>query len=71
MSPEEIKRYFENNPPPKEVDWRPHAKITDTEGFLKHTFILIGNHKGDINKCPAWWRIQEFYQDMKKLNEQK
>ncbi|WP_394343508.1 DUF6965 family protein [Flavobacterium ustbae] len=35
MTPEEIKRYFETFPPPKEVQWKPCAKITDSELFPK------------------------------------
>lgn len=64
MTPEEIKRYFIENPPPKEVNWKPHAKITDTQAFLNHTFVLINNHKGNLETCPAWWRLKEFYQDL-------
>lgn len=33
MNHEEIKRYFENNPPPKEVVWTEWAKTTDTQVF--------------------------------------
>lgn len=66
MTPDEIKRYFENNPPPETVDWKPWAKITDTQGFLKNCYMLIGNHKGNIETCPAWWRLREFYEDMTK-----
>lgn len=35
MTHEEIKQYFENTPPPKEVDWKPWAKIFDTHIFFK------------------------------------
>ncbi|MHA3788305.1 DUF6965 family protein [Flavobacterium hauense] len=69
MTPEEIKRYFLHNPPPEEVDWKPYMKIANSQGFLNHTFVLIHNHKGKLEDCPAWWRLREFYQDMKKLNE--
>ena len=65
MTPEEIKRYFTDNPPPKELDWKPYAKIIDSRAFLDHTFILIANHKGNLETCPAWWRLKEFYEYMK------
>ena len=64
MNPEEIKRYFEKNPPPLEIQWKPWAKITDTQKFLENCYITISNYKGNIENCPAWWRLKEFYQDM-------
>ncbi|RDI11258.1 DUF6965 family protein [Flavobacterium sp. AG291] len=69
MTVEEIKRYFTGNPPPKEVNWKPYAKITDAERFLAHAFVLIENHKGKQDDCPAWWRLKEFYQFMKSFNK--
>ncbi|WP_262898895.1 DUF6965 family protein [Flavobacterium endoglycinae] len=35
MNPEEIKRYFDAVPPPLEVEWKPWAKITDSQLFFK------------------------------------
>lgn len=69
MSPEEIKRYFEKNPPPQEVAWKPWAKITDTQKFLNSCFIGIANYKGTIEMCPARWHLKEFYLDMVRINQ--
>ena len=71
MNLEEIKRYFEKNPPPVSVDWKPWAKISDTQKFLTGSYITISNFKGNIETCPAWWHLKEFYQDMVKMNEGK
>lgn len=67
MNPDEIKRYFEKNPPPQEVAWKPWAKITDTQKFLNSCYVTIANYKGNIEMCPAWWHLKEFYQDMLRL----
>jgi len=45
MNPDEIRRYFEKNPPPKEVAWKPWAKITDTKKFLESCYSSISNYK--------------------------
>lgn len=66
MSVEEIKRYFDNNPPPEVVEWKAWAKITNTQVFLNYTYMLIDNYKGNIETCPAYWRLKEFYNDMRK-----
>ncbi|WP_316633110.1 DUF6965 family protein [uncultured Flavobacterium sp.] len=61
MTPEEIKRYFEATPPPKEVNWKPWAKITDSQLFLRSCYLTIENYKGSLDMCPAWWHLKEFY----------
>lgn len=61
MTPEEIKRYFEATPPPQEVELKPWAKITDSQLFLRSCFLTIYNYKGDLEMCPAWWHLKEFY----------
>jgi hypothetical protein len=66
MNPDEIKRYFESFPPPKEVDWKPWAKITDSQVFLNSCYTTIGNFNGPIDRCPAWWHLRDFYLLMKK-----
>ena len=66
MNHEEIKRYFENNPPPKEVVWTEWAKVTDTQVFLKSCYTTIRNFNGPIDRCPAWWHLRDFYILMKK-----
>jgi hypothetical protein len=71
MNHEEIKRYFENNPPPKEVVWTPWAKITDTQVFLKSCYIGINNFNGPIERCPAWWHLRDFYLLIKRSTIQK
>lgn len=65
MNYEDIKRYFDNNPPPKEVAWTEWAKITDTQVFLKSCYTGIKNFNGNIERCPAWWHLKDFYQLIK------
>jgi len=61
MTPDEIKRYFETTPPPQEVDWKPWAKITDSQIFLRSCYSTINNYKGSLDMCPAWWHLKDFY----------
>lgn len=65
MTTEEIKRYFEAAPPPKEVDWKPWAKITDSQAFLKSCYATIKNYKGSLDMYPAWWHLKDFYMLMR------
>ncbi|WP_414655394.1 DUF6965 family protein [Flavobacterium azizsancarii] len=51
LLPEEIKRYFDATPPPKEVELKPCAKITDSQLFLKSCFLTIYHYKGDIESA--------------------
>ncbi|WP_116787816.1 DUF6965 family protein [Flavobacterium psychrotrophum] len=64
MNPDEIKKYFEKNLPPQQVDWKPWAKITDIQKFLNACYITIANFKSNIETCPGWWHLKEFYSDM-------
>jgi hypothetical protein len=64
MKPEEIKKYFENNPPPTSVDWKPWAKITDTQKFLNGCYSSSASFKGGYDKCPSNWHLKEFYKDI-------
>ncbi|MBK0368645.1 DUF6965 family protein [Flavobacterium agrisoli] len=66
MNHEEIKRHFENNPPPKEVRLTEWANITDTQVFLNSCYSTIRNFNGPIDRCPAWWHLRDFYILMKK-----
>lgn len=66
MNHEEIKRYFESNPPPKEVRLTEWANITDTQVFLRSCFSTIRNFSGPVDRCPAWWHLRDFYILMKK-----
>ncbi|MFC4392017.1 DUF6965 family protein [Flavobacterium quisquiliarum] len=66
MNHEEIKRYFENNPPPKEVQWTAWAKITDSQVFLNSCYTTIRNFNGPVDRCPAWWHLRDFYLHIKK-----
>ncbi len=66
MNYEDIKRHFENNPPPKEVAWTPWANITDTQVFLKSCYTTIRNYSGPMDRCPAWWHLRDFYILIKK-----
>jgi len=69
MNPEEIKRYFENNPPPGEVQLTPWANITDTQVFLKSCYSTIRNFNGPVERCSAWWHLRDFYLLMKKSDQ--
>ncbi|WP_095955092.1 hypothetical protein [Flavobacterium sp. ACN6] len=66
MNHEEIQRYFESSPPPVEVDWKPWAKITNTQVFLKSCYIGIKNFNGPLERCPAWWHLRDFYLHIKR-----
>lgn len=66
MNHEEIKRYFEASPPPKEVQLTPWANITDTQVFLKSCYSTIKNFNGPVDRCPAWWHLRDFYILIKK-----
>ncbi|MFD2941803.1 DUF6965 family protein [Flavobacterium notoginsengisoli] len=70
MNHEEIKRYFENNPPPKEVRLTEWANITDTQVFLRSCYSTIRNFNGPIDRCPAWWHLRDFYLLIKKTPQQ-
>lgn len=66
MTHEEIKRYFESTPPPLEVNWKPWAKISDTQLFLRSCYTGIYNYNGPLEMCPAWWHLKDFYILMKR-----
>ncbi|WP_262410476.1 DUF6965 family protein [Flavobacterium johnsoniae] len=66
MNYEDIKRHFEAFPPPLEVEWKPWAKITDTQLFLKSCYIGIRNFNGPVERCPAWWHLKDFYLHIKR-----
>jgi len=70
MNHEEIKRYFENNPPPKEARLTPWANITDTQVFLRSCYSTIRNFNGPVERCPAFWHLRDFYILMKKTSQQ-
>jgi hypothetical protein len=70
MNPDEIKRYFEASPPPQEVDWKPWAKITNTQLFLKSCYTGIRTFNGSLDMCPAWWHLKDFYILIKKTAPQ-
>ncbi|MDP5200244.1 hypothetical protein [Flavobacterium sp. DG2-3] len=69
MNYEEIKRHFENHPPPKEVQLTPWANITDTQVFLKSCYSTIRNFSGPVERCPAFWHLRDFYILMKKSQQ--
>lgn len=70
MNHEEIKRYFEASPPPKQVQLTPWANITDTQVFLKSCYSTIRNFNGPVDRCPAFWHLRDFYILMKKNAKQ-
>lgn len=66
MNHEEIKSYFETNPPPKQVQWTPWANINDTQVFLRSCYIGILNFNGPVDRRPAWGHLRDFYILLKK-----
>lgn len=64
MTPEEIKAYFDDNPPPFEVEGKPWAKIINSKKFLEACFNGIQQYKGNYANCPDYWHLMEFYQDV-------
>lgn len=64
MTPQELQEYFVNNPPPKEVQWKEWAKITDTKKFIESALMCIKQFKGNYNNCPDYWHLMEFYRDI-------
>ena len=71
MTHEEIKRYFDTTPPPLEVNWKPWAKISDTQLFLRSCYTGILNYNGPIEMCPAWWHLKDFYILIKRSSQEK
>ncbi|GAA4794556.1 hypothetical protein GCM10023231_23690 [Olivibacter ginsenosidimutans] len=63
MTPEEIKNYFDSNPPPFEIEWKPWAKIANTKKFLEACYTAIEHYKGSYQNCPDYWHLLEFYKD--------
>ncbi|MEH6308495.1 hypothetical protein RYH73_22760 [Olivibacter sp. CPCC 100613] len=61
MTPQELKEYFDNNPPPFEVEWMPWAKIINTKRFLEACYTAISVYKGNYQNCPDYWHLLEFY----------
>lgn len=64
MTPEEIKTYFDSNPPPFEVEWKPWAKVINTKRFLEACYTAISVYTGNYQNCPDYWHLLEFYQDI-------
>uniref|UniRef100_F4C2E8 DUF6965 domain-containing protein n=1 Tax=Sphingobacterium sp. (strain 21) TaxID=743722 RepID=F4C2E8_SPHS2 len=64
MTPQELKDYFDSNPPPFEVQWKPWAKIENTKRFLEACYTGIALFKGNYNNCPDYWHLKEFYEDI-------
>lgn len=68
MTPLELKEYFDSNPPPLELQWKPWAKINNTKHFLEACYRAIEEFKGNINNCPDYWHLLDFYKDITKDN---
>jgi len=64
MTPQELKDYFDSNPPPLEIDWKPGTKIINSKLFLENAFMCIANYKGYYQNCPDYWHIKELYEDI-------
>lgn len=69
MTPIELKAYFDQNPPPETYDFKPWAKIADCNKFLQSCYNELANYNGPYEKCPSFWRLQEFYNMI--VNERK
>ncbi|WP_204251701.1 DUF6965 family protein [Flavobacterium ginsenosidimutans] len=44
----------------KEADWKPWAKITDSQFFLNSCYTGTRNFNGKIERCPAWRHLKDF-----------
>lgn len=64
MTPQQLKEYFDSNPPPLEVQWKPWAKIENTRHFIDACMTGIANYKGHYERCPDYWHLKEFYEDI-------
>ena len=64
MTPQELKEYFDNNPPPFEVDWKPWAKMVNSKLFIENALMCIEQFNGRYDKCPDYWHLLEFYEDI-------
>jgi len=63
MTPQELKEYFDQNPPPFEIDWKPWAKIINSKVFLTSSYKSIERFKGNYQQCPSYWHLLELYHD--------
>lgn len=64
MTPHELKDYFDNNPPPFELQWKPWAKMINSKRFIEGCLTGIEAFKGHYEKCPDYWHLKEFYEDI-------
>lgn len=64
MTPQELKEYFDSNPPPFEVDWKPWAKIINSKQFIEACFNAISVYKGSYQNCPDYWHLLELHHHM-------
>lgn len=64
MTPQELKEYFDSNPPPFEMEWKPWAKILNTKKFLEACYTAISVYKGNYQNCPDYWHLLEFHKDV-------
>ena len=64
MTPEELKEYFDSNPPPFEIEWKPWAKIINSKRFLEACYTAIEHYKGNYVNCPDYWHLVDFYKDI-------
>ncbi|WP_130855679.1 DUF6965 family protein [Olivibacter jilunii] len=64
MTLAELKDYFDKNPPPLEVNWKPWAKIINSRVFLENAYMCIENFNGNYERCPEYWHLKELYEDI-------
>jgi hypothetical protein len=65
MMPQELKDYFDKNPPPFfELQWKPWAKMINSKRFIEGYLTDIEAFKGHYEKRPDYWHLKEFYEDI-------
>jgi len=64
MTPQELRKYFDENPPPLEIEWRPWAKIVNSRVFLDNAFTCISLFKGNYRNCPDYWHLVDLYEHL-------
>jgi len=52
MMPQELKDYFDKNPPPFELQWKPWAKVINSKRFIEGCLIGTEAFKGHYESVP-------------------
>lgn len=68
MTVEDLKNELLGKQYPEVVQIGPHQKVTDAQKFLTIQFIECDQWaKRDITKCPAHYRLMQFYEATREL----